>query len=85
MIGEEECVWTFRIDTGQFTQVQKIEGKDQWRTLPSWRGPDELCFARPIPDAEEGARKAEIVMYSNGNSRVISADWPDEVVKGFLD
>ena len=84
--GEQEHVWIFRIDTGQFTQVQKTEGKDQCnRTFPSWRGPDELCFVWPIPDAEEGARKAEIVLYSDGNSRVISADWPDEVVKGFLD
>ncbi len=62
---------------------------DKLRMEPSWRSADELCFAF-IPDRDVTKKPAVVALArldwaaKAATRRIISADWPDEVVTDFL-
>jgi hypothetical protein len=80
---ENGRIGVFTIATGEWVWAQGIEDDKDLRTVPVWRSATELCFAAPT---EAGERKAQIVLYDveTKTSRIISAAWPDEMVKKFL-
>ena len=48
------------------------------RTMPAWRSNEELCFAVPPGSAYGSPDRAEIVLWSDPNVRVLSRNWPAE-------
>ena len=73
---------------GVFTVDRPDAGDgDAPRTVPAWRAPDDLCYARSV-DPEGAKGPAEIVLRPHPPAeepRPISASWPREVAAGFLD
>jgi hypothetical protein len=52
--------------------------------VPTWRSPQELCFA-----VEKGAKlgspnRREVVLWSSDGARLLSKTWPDEMVTALL-
>jgi hypothetical protein len=68
---------------GNVTLLQ-AEANDDAQSYPSWRGSDEVCFLSSRPTNSAG-HEWEVTLWKNGTNRVISADWPAEFRKGFLE
>jgi len=77
-ITDDAKVCVVNLANGKITWVQQEEGK--LRMLPSWRGPGELCFIIPAAKDDPAARP-EVALWSAGKTRIISKDWPDEVME----
>ena len=64
------------------------DGEDELKMVPSWKGNDEITFlvsekSHYLPKAEEGkSARRQIVLLgiSDGGSRILSENWPDEAV-----
>jgi hypothetical protein len=69
------CVMT--LATGHIEKVQPISADT--RMLPSWRKAGELCFVIP-PAKDDPNSRPQVGLWSAGKTRVISTDWPDEVL-----
>lgn len=72
------------LTTGDVTELSEIhEGvkkkKDDFN-IPTWRTAKELCFVVPPGSPFGSKRRAEIVLWSDGEFRCISKTWPDEIV-----
>jgi hypothetical protein len=85
--GEQGRLSVFELATGQFRPLSSGRPKSrpsggELVFIPGWRYPDELCLLRW---AKEGV--AEVVLHSPSaepETKVISSDWPEEVVEGLL-
>lgn len=76
--GSDGKVCVVTLADGKVRCVQKQGGN--LRMLPSWRKANELCmFVPPAEDKPEG--RPEVGLWSEGTTRIISKDWPDEVIK----
>jgi hypothetical protein len=68
--------------TGALEVVSPNHGAKS-RTLPAWRGSDELYFAA-LP--QPGATRPEISHWRRGSTpQVFSSAWPSEVVTGLVE
>jgi hypothetical protein len=68
---------------GAVTEVQASVDQ-KFRMVPSWRSSDELCYAVSVKAAEQKGRAAEVYLWRPGqNARMISKDWPREVMAIF--
>jgi len=79
-IGESgsDAIAVLEIATGRLEVVSPKRGA-QNRTLPAWRGSDELYLAA-LPKV--GARRPEWLRWRKGATpQVLSADWPDTAVQ----
>ena len=65
--------------TGRVETVQAAAGDDA-ASAPVWRSASELCFI-----ATTNGRPPQMALWNNGTTRVLSANWPAEARKGFLD
>jgi WD40 repeat protein len=84
--GDKGTVSILNLQSGHIREIQPNRGPEDPRTVPVWRYPDQLCFVQPIMDEDKKPTgKAELVLYQDGQTRVISNHWPDEVKEGFLD
>jgi hypothetical protein len=74
------------LDSGEYVTVQEAAGKDSLRAIPSWRTGQELWFAKPGDGQGQPKRPAEVAVWRVGDNaapRVVSADWPQDVVAAF--
>ena len=64
-------------------EVVSLKRSGKSRTLPAWRGTDELYLAAlPKPDST----RPEFLRWRRGSTpQVFSSAWPDEVVKGLIE
>jgi hypothetical protein len=75
-----------QLATGEVWELVHEGESDSLRTQPAWRSPDELTYVAGKDD--EG--RAGVIMATldfgtrNLETRILSADWPREVVTGFL-
>lgn len=76
--GNDAKVCVMTLADGRITLVQRTEGKLQM--LPSWRAPAELCFIIP-PAKDDPKARPEVALWSAGKTKIISKDWPDEVME----
>jgi hypothetical protein len=79
ILAEKGAVSVLTLATGKLETVQ-AEGGDDAPSAPVWRSATELCFISVTNN-----QPAQVALWSNGTNRVLSADWPPEVRKGFLD
>ena len=83
-VDEKGGVFRLELASGILTEMQPDAGQDGIWTIPSWRKAGELCFARPLAEPRDETT-VEIVLFTNGEARSLSAHWPAQVTKGFLD
>lgn len=70
-------------------KVETIVGKpkegspeQKLRTVPVWRATGELCLMVPPAHLLGSPSRAEIILWTApGKARLLSKDWPDEVIK----
>jgi hypothetical protein len=70
--------------------VETIVGKpkegspeQKLHTVPVWRATGELCLMVPPGHPLGSPKRAEIILWTApGKARLLSKDWPDEVIKG---
>lgn len=80
----------FSLDIGhvRLVQAEKVQHKGwgpKLRTMPTWRSNDELCFAVPAGSKHGSPDRAEIVLWSEKQQRVLSKSWPADVAADLLD
>jgi hypothetical protein len=65
--------------------VNALAEKEGDLTLqPVWRSPSEVCFAVAKGSTFGSPNRPEVVLWSAGHWRVLSAAWPDAMVNGML-
>lgn len=77
--GEKGAVVVLTLASGDLTVVQAASGADTI-AVPAWRSSSELCYV-----AQTNGQPAQLALWNNGTNRVLSANWPAEARKGFLD
>ncbi len=77
--GEKGAVVVLTLATGALDTVQAA-GKDDTVSVPAWRSASELCFIFTT-----NGQPAQAALWNHGTNRVLSANWPPEARKGFLD
>jgi len=79
ILAEKGAVVVFTLATGALETVQAA-GADDTLTAPTWRSGSELCFIYTT-----NGQPAQVALWNNGTTRVLSTNWPAEARKGFLD
>jgi hypothetical protein len=78
---ETDVVAVFELATGKVEIIWPAHKGLKSRLIPAWRNNRELTFA-----AEGSAKRPELMIWEAGRQpRALSKDWPDEVVKGWLE
>ncbi len=78
--GPKGRVTLYALASGQATAlVPKLFEDSKTRALPSWRNEDEVCVIWPT-----GIKGAEVVLWKDGEARILSTDWPLEMKEGWL-
>ncbi|MGP8200361.1 MAG: hypothetical protein ACLQU4_12770 [Limisphaerales bacterium] len=77
--GAKGAVAVLTLATGKLDTVQ-AGGKDDTVCVPAWRSAGELCYVFTT-----NGQPAQVALWSNGTNRVLSANWPADARKGFLD
>jgi len=80
ILNEEGAVAILTLATGAVETVQAA-GSDDIVSAPVWRSAGELCFISTTTNGQP----AQVVLWNNGTNKVLSATWPAEARKGFLD
>jgi hypothetical protein len=79
-------VAVFHLDTGTVDVVQADGDSSKGQLIPIWRTGDELCF---VSFAEKGKtnqeRTVEIALWQNGKTRLISSQWPSNIVAKMIE
>jgi hypothetical protein len=86
--GDKSNVAVFTLASGNVEVVQESTDNDtksaDTSSIPCWRSASELCFIA-IQNSNTNQPKAEVALWENGKTRVISRTWPAAVRKGLLD
>ncbi len=77
--GEKGAVVVLTLATGALETVQAA-GKDDTVSVPAWRSASELCYIFTT-----NGQPAQVALWNHGTNRVLSANWPPEARKGFLE
>jgi hypothetical protein len=83
--GEHGNVAVLALDTGKETTV--LEGawkKNDRRIMPAWRSDNELCVVVPAGSKLGSPKRPEAVLWTEKETKILSRDWPQEVVEGLL-
>ena len=86
-VGGEKCsVSLFTIASGNVSTVQPTTDMDT-KCLPVWRTPDELCYSlvSSYKTPTNTEHQAQLVLWRNGETNVLSTNWPAEVRKELLE
>lgn len=87
--GQESSVSVVDLATGEVETIQEPLDEDaDLRTVPTWKGEDQLCFAGVDPEAreEEGEQtRLHILSRAGDETKLLSRDWPEAVWDGWLD
>jgi hypothetical protein len=73
------AVVVLTLATGALDTVQAAGSVDT-ASAPAWRSASELCFI-----STTNGQPAQVALWNNGTTRVLSANWPAEARSGFLD
>lgn len=76
-----DAVALLDLESGRSELVSEPHPRWKTRTLPSWRNADEFTYA--AVDAE--SKRVKWMLWKDGKSVDLSADWPDSVTNGFLE
>jgi len=79
ILAEKGALAVLTLATGELDTVQAA-GSEDTVSAPAWRSSGELCFI-----SATNGQPAQVALWSNGTTRVLSAAWPPEARKGFLD
>jgi hypothetical protein len=79
IVAEKGAVAILTLATGELETVQGA-GTHDTVCAPVWRSASELCFVSAAKDAPP-----QVCLRSNKITKVLSANWPPEARKGFLD
>jgi hypothetical protein len=79
ILADKGAVVVLTLATGALDTVQAA-GADDAVSAPVWRSAGELCFI-----AATNGQSAQVALWSNGTTRVLSANWPAAARKEFLD
>lgn len=79
ILADKGAVVVLTLATGALDIVQAA-GSDDSVSAPAWRSAGELCFI-----ATTKGQPAQVALWSNGTTRVLSANWPAEARTKFLD
>jgi hypothetical protein len=77
--GEKGAVVVLTLATGAMDTVQAA-GKEDTVSVPAWRSASELSYVFTT-----NGQPAQVALWNHGTNRVLSANWPTEARKGFLD
>jgi Tol biopolymer transport system component len=77
--AEKDAVVVLTLATGALDIVQTA-GSEATVSAPSWRSASELCFI-----STTNGQPAQVALWNHGTNRALSAAWPPEARKGFLD
>jgi hypothetical protein len=79
IFADKGAVAVLTLATGALDTVQAA-GSDDTGSAPAWRSASELCFI-----STTNGQPAQLAIWNNGTTRVLSANWPAEARKEFLD
>jgi hypothetical protein len=80
---ETDVVAVFELATGKVEIISPAHKGLKSRLIPAWRNNRELTFAA-LP--ETSAKRPELMIWEAGSQpRALSKDWPEDVVKGWLE
>ena len=86
--GDKSEVAVFTLASGNVEVVQEPADNDKksadTKSIPCWRTATELCFIA-IQNSNTNKPKAEVGLWENGKTRLISRSWPAAARKGLLD
>ncbi len=84
-LAESGHVHLFDLATGEVEVIQDIDFDDNY-SLPAWRTANEITVTTANPDGLPGTHEREIVhiKLDKDDRKVLSADWPDAAVGGWL-
>lgn len=80
ILADQGAVVVLTLATGALDTVQAA-GKHNLESAPAWRSAGELCFISTTTNGQP----SQLVLWSNGTTRALSAHWPPAARKGFLD
>jgi len=85
--GLDGAVCVLTLATGEVEQVQEGTARQSLQGQPVWRKDGEFSYTRRTAkkDGQAPARKAEVVLRSQGKAKVLSAEWPDQMVNRLVD
>jgi hypothetical protein len=78
IFAEKGAVAVLTLATGALDTVQAAGSVDT-ASAPAWRSASELCFI-----STTNGQPAQVALWNNGTTRVLSANWPAEARNGFL-
>lgn len=81
--GDKSSVAVFTLASGNVELVQDATDTDL-KSIPCWRSASELCYIA-IQSSNTNQHKAEVALWENGKTRVISRTWPAPARKGVLE
>ncbi len=79
VFATKDAVVVLTLATGALDTVQAAGSVDTV-SAPAWRSASELCFI-----STTNGQPAQVALWNNGTTRVLSANWPAEARSGFLD
>jgi hypothetical protein len=86
--GDKSNVAVFTLANGNVEVVQEPADNDakspDTKSIPCWRSATELCFIA-IQNSNTNQPKADVGLWENGKTRLISRSWPAAARKGLLD
>jgi len=84
--ADDGRIVVFTVAAGSVETVQTSRGDKAFKFVPTWRSADELCFAA-LPDKTQTnqVQKPGVALWSAGKIRVLSQDWPTNVLSSLMD
>jgi len=86
--GDKSNVAVFTLASGNVEVVQEPADNDakspDTKSIPCWRSATELCYIA-IQNSNTNQPKADVGLWENGKTRLISRSWPAAARKGLLD
>ncbi len=64
--------------------VSEDDRKGKLRSLPSWRNNSEITLVAPAPLGQAADEASAVFIWKEGQARLFSTDWPDELKEGWL-
>jgi Tol biopolymer transport system component len=81
--GDKSMVAVLTLASGNVEILQAGTDTDL-KSIPCWRSATELCYIA-VQTAATNQHKADVALWQDGKTRVISQRWPEAVRKGLLD
>jgi hypothetical protein len=81
LLLDQGGVAIFHLDSASVEMVQPDRDDSKIQILPTWKSNDELSYVSiATPNATNQERHLEIALWQKGQSRLLSAQWPSNVM-----